>query len=75
VTITKDNRFAAPYIDIVNTFYKRPDVPIGVVRDGKTPQDAAMIRVPVERKNADGSFVYARGHAAQDAVEVLRRAG
>ena len=77
VTITKDNRFAAPFIDLVNAFYKRPDVPIGMVRNGKTPEDAAMIRVPVERKNPDGSPMYPRriadGSAAPDAVEVLRR--
>ena len=29
VTITKDNRDAAPFIDLVNTFYGRPDIPIG----------------------------------------------
>ncbi len=78
VTITKDNRFAAPYIDIVNTFYKRPQIPIGMVRNGKTPEDAAMIRVPVERKNASGAFVYPRrigdGSTAPEAVEVLRKA-
>src|ERR1043166_6208091 len=34
VTITKDNRFAAPYIDLVNTFYGRPEIPIGVVHNG-----------------------------------------
>jgi purine nucleosidase len=69
VTITKDNRYAAPYIDIVDTFYGRPQVPIGVVKNGKTPEDSAMIRVPVE------SNKYARrGGAPGDAVEVLRKA-
>jgi inosine-uridine nucleoside N-ribohydrolase len=78
VTITKDNRFAAPYIDIVNTFYKRPNVPIGMVRNGKTPNDAPMIQAPVERKTPAGAFVYPRrladSAAAPDAVEVLRKA-
>jgi inosine-uridine nucleoside N-ribohydrolase len=73
VTITKDNRYAAPYIDIVDTFYKRPDIPIGMVRNGKTPEDSNMIRVPVERKD-----VYPRrladSSAAPDAQEVLRKA-
>jgi inosine-uridine nucleoside N-ribohydrolase len=72
VTITKDNRFAAPYIDIVNTFYKRPQIPIGMVRNGKTPKDAAMIRVPVERKIYPHRI--ADGSAAPEAVEVLRKA-
>src|SRR5271157_2990116 len=63
VTITKDNRYAAP---------------IGMVRNGKTPESSNMIRVPVERKNPDGTYVYPRrlrdGGDAPDAVSVLRRA-
>src|ERR1700684_1280862 len=51
VTITKDNQWAAPYIDLVNTFFGRPNIPIGMVKgSGVTPEDSAMIRVPVERK-------------------------
>jgi purine nucleosidase len=75
VTITKDNPYAPKYIDVVNTFYGRASIPIGMVQRGKTPEDSAMIRVPVERKKADGSYVYAR-HERQwpDAVEVLRKA-
>jgi inosine-uridine nucleoside N-ribohydrolase len=76
VTITKDNRFAAPYIDGVNTFYGRPNIPVGLVRNGKTPADSAMIRVPVERKKSDGSYVYPRriGDNVPDAQDILRRA-
>ncbi len=78
VTITKDNRQAAPMIDLLNTFYGRPDIPIGMVRNGKTPEDAAMLRVPVESKKGDGSFLYPRrlvnSSAAPEAVEVLRKA-
>ena len=37
VTITKDNDECAPYIDAINTFYGRGDIPIGRVRDGATP--------------------------------------
>lgn len=78
VTITKDNPWAAPYVDALNTFYGRGDVPIGVVRGGKTPEDAAMIRVPASRTNPDGSLVYPRTlterAAAPDAVAVLRQA-
>ncbi len=38
VTSTKDHPKSAAYIDAVNTFYGRPDIPIGVVRDGVTPE-------------------------------------
>ena len=77
VTITKDNRDAAPFIDLVNHFYGRPDVPIGVVRNGKTPDDAPMLKVPVERRDAHGNFVYPRrlqdGSQAPEAVGLLTR--
>jgi inosine-uridine nucleoside N-ribohydrolase len=79
VTITKDNPWAAPYIDLVNTFYRRPDIPIGMVKGSRvTPADSAMIRVPAERKRPDGSFVYPHrilsGADAPDAVVVLKKA-
>jgi purine nucleosidase len=78
VTITKDNRYAAPYVDLVNTFYGRPEIPVGVVKNGKTPEDSAMIRVPCERKRTGGVPLYPRrlddGRTAPEATAVLRRA-
>lgn len=77
VTVTKDNRYAAPYIDIVNTFYGRGDLPIGVVKRGKTPQDAKMIQVPAEARDSAGGTLYPHdlrdGREAPDATAVLRR--
>jgi inosine-uridine nucleoside N-ribohydrolase len=77
VTITKDNRWAAPYVDLVNTFYGRPDVPIGVVRNGKTPDDSAYIRQPAEQRDSSGNFAYQHrikdGTDAPDAVTVLQQ--
>jgi inosine-uridine nucleoside N-ribohydrolase len=77
VTITKDNQWAAPYVDLVNTFYGHPEIPIGTVRDGKTPESNPMIQIPSERRRPDGSFVYPHrildGAQAQEAVFLLRR--
>jgi inosine-uridine nucleoside N-ribohydrolase len=77
VTITKDNPWAAPYIDLVNTFYRRAYIPIGMVKNGATPQDSPMIRVPAERRQTDGTLVYPRrlasGPEAPEAVALLRR--
>ena len=56
VSITKDSKSAAPFIDLVDTFYKRPNIPIGMVKGGKTTDDTPMIRVPVERKNGAGGI-------------------
>lgn len=76
VTVSKDNPFAGPYCDLVNTFYGRPSIPIGVVKEGKTPEESPYIRVPCERKDALGR-VYPRqlesGADARNAVEVLRQ--
>jgi inosine-uridine nucleoside N-ribohydrolase len=78
VTVSKDNKYAAPFVDAVNTFYGRGEIPVGVVRNGKTPEDSPMIRVPAERRNPDGSYVYPHrltdGANAPDAVAVLRQA-
>jgi inosine-uridine nucleoside N-ribohydrolase len=77
VTLTKDNRWAAPYVDLVNNFYGRPGIPVGMVHNGKTPADSPMIQVPAERKKPDGSFVYPRRLAssadAPEATALLRR--
>src|SRR5271155_5461651 len=60
VTITKDNPYAAALVDVIDTFYRRGEIPIGIVKNGKTPNDSPMIRVPSERKNPEGSYVYPR---------------
>lgn len=77
VTITKDNRNAAVYIDLVNHFYGRPDIPIGLVRNGKTPNDTPMLNVPVQRRDSQGHLVYPRRLQAEseipEAVDVLTR--
>ncbi|MGI8960421.1 MAG: nucleoside hydrolase [Bryobacteraceae bacterium] len=77
VTITKDNRYAAPFVDLVNTFYGRPDIPIGVVHNGKTREKAPMLELPVQRRDSTGHYVYPRriddGSQAPEAVELLIR--
>ena len=53
VTVTKDNQWAAfPLaLTLVDTFYETsPKVPIGTVRNGKTPESNPMIQVPSERR-------------------------
>ena len=77
VTITKDNPEAAPYVDLVNTFYGRGGIPIGVVKNGKTPEPSKMIHVPVTARGGNGQWLYPRhavsGSELPDAVVVLRR--
>src|SRR3954463_9226866 len=57
VTLTKDERFAAAYVDIVNTFYGRPDVPIGVTHSRLTPDEDFEATV-AQMRGANGLSLY-----------------
>jgi inosine-uridine nucleoside N-ribohydrolase len=71
VTCSTDDKWCAPYISAVNTFYGCPDIPIGMVRDGvgvsdiiKYSSSAKLEQQPnythhvAERRREDGSLVY-----------------
>lgn len=49
VTITKDHALSAPFVDALNTFYGRGDIPIGMVRNGVTPDDSKFLPLALER--------------------------
>ena len=71
VTTTKDNEFCAPFIDLVNVFYGRGDIPIGAVRNGKTPEDSPFLRVSVQAKdNGEARFPH-RLRSSKDAPEAV----
>ena len=67
VTITKDHINAARYIELVNRFYGRDSIPIGIVKDGKTPQDSPMLSKPLSLANYKPSDKY------EEAASLLRR--
>ena len=75
VTISKDNPWCAAYVDAVNTFYGRPDIPIAVVRAGPKPQDGSFNRQVADRRE-NGRHVYPHdlrsGADAPDATSFLR---
>lgn len=75
VTVTKDHPQAAAFVDAINTFYGRPDVPIGVVRDGST-REPGKFNLLADEKNADGCLRYPHdllsGRDAPEAVGLLR---
>ncbi|NQT36263.1 MAG: nucleoside hydrolase [Planctomycetes bacterium] len=76
VTLTKDNPYAAPCVDLLNTFYRRGDIPIGVVHDGVTRQDGKYIRRLTTAEDA-GQKRYPHdltsGRDAPEAVGLLRK--
>ncbi|MEZ6193989.1 MAG: nucleoside hydrolase [Phycisphaerales bacterium] len=74
VTLSKDNAYAPMYVDIVNTFYGRGDIPIGIVTDGVTPDDGPYNR-PVIESTDHGKPRYARSYKPDtypEAVTLLR---
>jgi inosine-uridine nucleoside N-ribohydrolase len=74
VTITTNDPWCASYVDLVDTFYGHPDIPIGVVHDGITSditlqklkalgstavlQSIPYVRAVSERRNSDGTSIY-----------------
>ena len=77
VTITKDNQYAAPIISLLNTFYGRPDIPVGMVHEGVTPDDGKYLKEVIMTKNEKGDDAFPHviqpGSAVPEAVSLLRK--
>ena len=75
VTVTKDSDLAGPFVDAINTFYGRPDTPIGVVRPGKTPEPGKFL--PMAAEKTGETFRYPHNllsnKDAPEAVSLLRK--
>ena len=76
VTVTKDNPYAAAYVDLLNTFYGRGDIPIGTVRNGMTLESGNYIEKVATAKD-DGRQRYPHdltsGADAPEATGLLRK--
>jgi purine nucleosidase len=76
VTVTKDHPLAAPFVDAVNTFYGRGQIPIGVCRgSGKTPDEGKYNSVAKILDHGKARFPHdlESGDDAPTAVEVIRK--
>lgn len=51
VTVSKIHPLAAPFVDAVNTFYRRPDIPIGATRDAQK-RDSRYLKL-IETRDGD----------------------
>lgn len=74
VTITKDHPMAAELVSAINTFYGRPEIPIGIVRDGVTKDEGSFLKLA--RVKGDGQLRYPHsleGSQTPEATVVLRR--
>ena len=75
VTVTKDNAYAGPFVDLLNTFYGRGQIPVGVVRGGATPKDSPYIQQPCLARDGDRPRYPHKlqdGKDAPEAVSLLR---
>jgi inosine-uridine nucleoside N-ribohydrolase len=68
VTVSKDNPWAAEYVRLVNEYYGRGTIPVGIVHDGKTPDDGAYVRKVCELHGR-----HPGKETVSDAVQLLRK--
>jgi inosine-uridine nucleoside N-ribohydrolase len=73
VTVTKDHQLAGPFADGINTFYGRPQIPIGVVREGVTRDEGKYLGMARDGDKFPFPHVLKRSADAPDAVALLRK--
>jgi hypothetical protein len=74
VTISVDHEQAAPFVEAVNTFYGRGEIPIGVAGQGGVVEKSAFLSL-VDEKEADGRYRYphSRTTSRPGATGLLRK--
>lgn len=79
ISINKEGSAPAEFVDIMNTFYGHPEIPIGIIREGAYCEEDAVnyAKVVVDMKNEDGTPVFARSikdySTLVDAPELYRK--
>ena len=75
VTISVDHELAAPFVDAVNTFYGRGDIPIGVVGKGGVVEKSRYLSLVDEKDGDRYRFPHdlLSGRSAPSATAVLRK--
>lgn len=66
VMINKCAPAPAEYMDIMNTWYGYPDIPVGIVRDGSNDKRGLYAQHVVDMKNPDGTPMFKRSHGDYD---------
>jgi inosine-uridine nucleoside N-ribohydrolase len=68
VTVSKDNPWAAEYVRLVDEYYGRPAIPVGIVHNGKTQDDGKYVRQVCELHHR-----HPNPATVSDAVKLLRK--
>lgn len=68
VCINKDGLAPAEFMDIMNTWYGYPDIPVGIIRNGADCETDAVnyAKAVVNLKKEDGTPMFARSHGDYD---------
>jgi hypothetical protein len=76
VTVSADHELAAPFVDAVNTFYGRGNIPIGVVGKGGVIETGKYLPLAEQKDGDRYRFPHdlISGKSAPPATEVLRKA-
>ena len=71
ITINKEGSAPGEFVDIMNTFYGHPEIPIGVIRNGAYCEDDAVnyAKAVVDMKNEDGTPAFARSITDYDSLD------
>jgi hypothetical protein len=75
VTITKPDELAGPFVDAVNTFFGRPQIPIGFTRAGLANDPSKFLSLAEARDGGAPRYPHTlkRSSDAPPAVELLRK--
>jgi inosine-uridine nucleoside N-ribohydrolase len=68
VTVSKDNPWAAEYVRMVDEYYGRGAIPVGIVHDGKTQEEGLYVKQICELHHRRPNKA-----AVADAVQLLRK--
>jgi inosine-uridine nucleoside N-ribohydrolase len=74
VTISKEHELAARFVDAVNTFYGRPDIPLGLP-DNAPYRESRFLKLVEEREGEDFRYPHdlGAGQQPEKAVGLLRK--
>ena len=74
VTLTKNDPMAGPFVDAINTFYGRSEIPIGVCRDHGTNSGSRYLKLAAVRDGDRWRYPHdLENSTAPEAQELIRR--
>jgi len=77
MTVCNDDFYSAVYTSVLNSFYGRPDIPVGLVNQGVKDKNGKFLRYVSDLRDKNGNFVFPRKISNQnppyDSVKLLRK--